>query len=84
MLNVLFFAGVREQLGCASLELDWPEAGLDLDALQEQLCAEHGLGWREVLEQDNMVRAVNQVVVTGNRTLCDGDEVAFFPPVTGG
>ena len=84
MLNVLFFARVREQLGCACLEIDWPEAGLDLDALQEQLCAEHGQGWRQVLEQDNMIRAVNQVVVTGNSALSDGDEVAFFPPVTGG
>jgi molybdopterin synthase sulfur carrier subunit len=84
MLKVLFFARVREQLGCASLDLPWPEAGLDLDALQEQLCCERGEGWRNVLAQDNMVRAVNQVVVAGNGVLCDGDEIAFFPPVTGG
>jgi sulfur-carrier protein len=31
-----------------------------------------------------MIRAVNQVVVDGNRALQDGDEIAFFPPVTGG
>ncbi len=84
MLNVLFFARVREQLGRASLELSWPEEGLDLDTLQEQLCCEHGDGWREVLAQDNIIRAVNQVVVAGNTDLHDGDEVAFFPPVTGG
>ena len=84
MLTVLFFARVREELGCASLELAWPEAGLDLDRLQEQLCSEHGAGWREVLTQDNMVRAINQVVVMENSALRDGDEIAFFPPVTGG
>jgi sulfur-carrier protein len=84
MLKVLFFARVRDQLGCAALELPWPECGLDLDGLQEQLCVERGEHWRAVLAQDNMVRAVNQTVVNGNRALRDGDEIAFFPPVTGG
>jgi molybdopterin synthase sulfur carrier subunit len=84
MLKVLFFARVREQLGCASLDIPWPDAGLDLDSLQQQLCDERGESWREVLQQDNMVRALNQVVVNGNTALSDGDEVAFFPPVTGG
>jgi sulfur-carrier protein len=84
MLKVLFFASVREQLGCSSLELVWPRAGADLDQLQAQLCAERGAAWRAVLAQDNMIRAVNQVVVAGNCALHDGDEVAFFPPVTGG
>jgi molybdopterin converting factor small subunit len=31
-----------------------------------------------------MIRAINQTVVDGNSPLQDGDEVAFFPPVTGG
>jgi sulfur-carrier protein len=84
MVKVLFFARVREQLGCAVLELQWPQTGYDLDALQEQLCVERGAAWRAVLAQDNMIRAVNQVVVAGNCALHDGDEVAFFPPVTGG
>lgn len=84
MLNVLFFARVREQLDCAALQTPWPGAGFDLDALQEQLCAERGTAWRAVLEQDNMIRAVNQVVISGNCPLRDGDEIAFFPPVTGG
>jgi len=84
MVNVLFFARVRERLGCAGVQLPWPAQGLDLDTLQERLYAEHGTAWREVLAEDNMIRAVNQVVVAGNCALRDGDEVAFFPPVTGG
>ena len=84
MLNVLFFARVKEQLDCSGLQLEWQETLSDLDALQEQLCAQRGDLWREVLGQDNMIRAVNQVVVDGNARLRDGDEVAFFPPVTGG
>ena len=84
MLKVLFFARVKEQLDCAALELEWRQAVADLDTLQEQLCAERGDLWREVLGQDNMIRAVNQVVMDANCPLQDGDEVAFFPPVTGG
>lgn len=84
MLKVLFFARVRDQLGCSSLELHWPVTGIDLDGLQEQLCRERGDVWCDVLAQVNMIRAVNQLVMPGNCALCDGDEVAFFPPVTGG
>ena len=84
MLRVLFFARIREQLGCPSMELDWGEELADLDALQTHLCEKGGARWIEVLGQDNMVRAVNQVVVEGECALQNGDEVAFFPPVTGG
>jgi molybdopterin synthase sulfur carrier subunit len=84
MLRVLFFAGVKERLGCASREMEWQESAANLDSLQAQLCADGGPLWGEVLGQANMIRAVNQTVVDGNCALQDGDEVAFFPPVTGG
>ena len=84
MLQVLFFARVKEQLNCAGLEVQWQHAVSDLDSLQEQLCTERGALWREVLGQENLIRAVNQTVVNGNKSLADGDEIAFFPPVTGG
>jgi molybdopterin converting factor subunit 1 len=84
MLKVLFFARIREELACSKLEIQWPDARLDLDALQEQLCVEHGESWRNILTQDNMIRAVNHQIITDNCNLNDGDEIAFFPPVTGG
>jgi len=84
MLKVLFFASVKERLGCAELALDWQQGVADLEGLQRRLCEEGGPAWAEVLSQSNMIRAVNQVVVAGNAALRDGDEVAFFPPVTGG
>lgn len=84
MLKVLFFASVKEQLNCASLELQWSDRIGSLDALQQSLCDERGEHWRSVLGQNNMIRAVNQVVIDSNADLSDGDEVAFFPPVTGG
>lgn len=84
MLKVLFFARIREQLGCPSMEVAWSDEIAGLEALQTFLCERGGVQWREVLTQDNMVRAVNQAVVDGDCALQDGDEVAFFPPVTGG
>ncbi len=84
MLKVLFFARIREELGCASLDLPWEAGAADLEALLERLCRLGDGRWREVLEQQNLVRAVNQQVVEGNPLLADGDEVAFFPPMTGG
>ena len=84
MLKVLFFARVREELACSELEWQWPDSGLDLNQLEENLCVEYGRVWRKVLKQDNMIRAVNQQVIASNCALKDGDEIAFFPPVTGG
>ena len=84
MLQVLFFASVKQQLDCDKLVVEWSEEVAQLDALQEYLCREGGDRWRVVLDQDNMIRAVNQTVVDGSCILRDGDEVAFFPPVTGG
>jgi molybdopterin synthase sulfur carrier subunit len=84
MLKVLFFARVREQLDCAGLDVPWRDAVADLDGLVAHLAREGGPRWGEVLAEANMIRAVNQAVVSGNPALCDGDEVAFFPPVTGG
>lgn len=84
MIKVLFFARIREQLDCAEIELALSDAPADLDSLQAQLCDRGGALWQEVLGQANTIRAVNQVVVAANTVLADGDEVAFFPPVTGG
>ena len=84
MIKVLFFARVKEELDCPGLDLPWEEAVADLDSLQARLCRDGGARWLEVLNRANMIRAVNQAVVAGNTALNDGDEVAFFPPVTGG
>ncbi|QFU76031.1 molybdopterin converting factor subunit 1 [Halioglobus maricola] len=84
MIKVLFFGQVRELLGCDEKRIPFDSASADLDGLQAVLCADGGDAWREVLQQENMIRAVNQEVASGNPPLTDGDEVAFFPPVTGG
>jgi molybdopterin synthase sulfur carrier subunit len=84
MLKVLFFARIREELDCPGLELPWQIALADVDALQAHLCREGGERWQRALQRSNTIRAVNQQVATGDTPLRDGDEVAFYPPVTGG
>ncbi len=40
--------------------------------------------WALALEDGKLLAAVNQTLVSFDHPLTDGDEVAFFPPVTGG
>ena len=83
MIRVLFFARIREQLGQDVLEVD--AEGIDsLAGLQQALVERHGSAWGEILTADNVLRAVNQCEADLDCPLRDGDEVAFFPPVTGG
>lgn len=83
MLTIRFFARVRETLGADALELPLAENTATLDALQATL-SQRGDAWRAALAEANLVRAVNHEVAHGDRPLADGDEVAFYPPVTGG
>ena len=84
MLTLRFFARVRDQLDCARMELPWESGLADLPALERLLVARGGERWARTLAEDNLVRAVNQVVVDADAPIADGDEIAFFPPVTGG
>ena len=54
------------------------------DSLLDALMIRGGEGWRDVLTQPNLICAVNQSVVHDTTRLSNDDEVAFFPPVTGG
>ena len=84
MIEVRFFGRVRETLGRSALRLEYDPGIADLDALTSALCTAHGPLWAETLSEPNLIRALNHAVVEGNADLADGDEVAFFPPVTGG
>ncbi|WP_211829360.1 molybdopterin converting factor subunit 1 [Kistimonas asteriae] len=82
MIKVLFFAGYRERLGCDALELE--TSATTIDALKAQL-AERGDLWRQLLQDRKTHTAINQAIVTDPAAeIHSGDEVAFFPPVTGG
>jgi molybdopterin synthase sulfur carrier subunit len=84
MITVLYFARLREALGTGSERIVLPAAVRDVEGVRALLIARGG-EWKKTLASGSPVRAaVNQAVAAGNTPVADGDEVAFFPPVTGG
>ena len=84
MITVLYFARLRESLGKSSEQIKLPADVRDLEGLRALLVALGG-AWEQELAPSKPVRAaVNQAMAMGDVPLSDGDEVAFFPPVTGG
>ena len=84
MINVLYFARLREALGKGSEQIALPAGVHDLEGLRAMLVARGG-AWEQELAPNKPVRAaVNQTIAVGDAPLADGDEIAFFPPVTGG
>lgn len=81
MITVLFFAQVRELVGIDTLTVS--ADCQTVDTLRQALC-ERGERWALALEPGRLLAAVNQSLVAMNHQLHTGDEVAFFPPVTGG
>jgi molybdopterin synthase sulfur carrier subunit len=84
MVTILYFARLKEALGTASEEFALPESVIDLGGLRGALAGRGG-AWAAELSGARVVRAaVNQEVAAADTPVHDGDEVAFFPPVTGG
>jgi molybdopterin synthase sulfur carrier subunit len=83
VVTVRLFARIREAVGESRLELPLSEETATLDALQASL-RRRGDVWDKALSERNLLRAVNHELAHDNLALADGDEVAFYPPVTGG
>ena len=84
MIEVHYFASIRESLGRAHEQLP---AGADTATVAAgiaKLVSVHGADWERILRLGKALVAVNQVVARPDSAIRDGDEVAFFPPVTGG
>jgi molybdopterin synthase sulfur carrier subunit len=83
-INLRFFASVRELVGTAQEVLQVEQPLLTVGDVRQYLIARGG-NWEYALAQARSLRmAHNQVMCAADTPIADGDEVAFFPPVTGG
>lgn len=80
-VRVLYFAGLREAFGCAGESIDLPTGVSTVATLRDLLVAQ---GRDKLASARNLRCAVNQDMAAPEMAIKDGDEVAFFPPVTGG
>ena len=81
MNKIIFFAQIRELVEIDSIILDANQVSI-LELL-EQL-SKRGDKWALVFKERVILCAVNQVLVDSDYIIQAGDEIAFFPPVTGG
>ena len=79
-IRVFYFAALAEQVDCRSeeLETDATSASKLIEILRAR-----GEPWRSAFDSRIQI-AVNQHLAGPADSISDGDEVAFFPPVTGG
>ena len=83
-MRLRYFAWVRARIGCAEEELALPPEVGDVGRLLDWLAARGG-GYEAALRNRAAIRvAVNAEYVGRDHKLAAGDEVALFPPVTGG
>ncbi len=82
-VKILYFASLREALGTSGEEIDLPPSVANAGALRNHIAA-RGEPWAALARAKNPRCAVNQAMVGFDAAVTAGDEVAFFPPVTGG
>jgi len=83
-VKILLFANLREQVGTGVEVVDLPDSASTVAGLRLHLMKRGG-AWQSALSDMKVVRvAINQDMAAANAPLNPGDEIAFFPPVTGG
>lgn len=90
-ITIKLFASLREALGEAELQLELAalppaevvDGAIRVDSIKAVLSA-RGADWSDAINQPNLVHALNHKVVYLDALVQDGDELALFPPMTGG
>ena len=84
MAKLLYFASLREALDTDSEQLSLPADINNVQQLKDHL-ATRGAQWQAAFTADAaLLVSVNQQMAQADSAISDGDEIAFFPPVTGG
>jgi molybdopterin synthase sulfur carrier subunit len=86
MLNILFFGQLKEVIKTESLHIELIQNGKQVNtvAMLRLFLQDKGDVWNEYLAYGKALVAVNQKMASDDTALNDADEIAFFPPVTGG
>lgn len=82
-VHVLFFAAIREEVGCSDVYLDL-SGSISKEEFLTKLEAEIGSDRFHCLTAENVSIALNQELQKGAFQVAAGDEIAFMPPITGG
>lgn len=81
MIRIRYFASLRDKVGQEQEELDFGGTIASLMALLR----DRGAAWSDAFaDNQSVLSAVNQEMAKPETEVSDGDEVGFFPPVTGG
>jgi len=84
MLKIIFFARLREVMEIDEISYELSEEKMTVETVLANLSKQY-VNFSDYLEQGNrLMIAVNQEVSNDDTVLCSGDELAIFPPVTGG
>ncbi|GAN66635.1 molybdopterin converting factor subunit 1 [Acetobacter orientalis] len=83
-VTVLYFASLREQIGREHDTAPVPPIGVSVRALQAILAEQDATVGQVFAATPRLRVAINQALATFENTVKPGDEVAFFPPMTGG
>jgi molybdopterin synthase sulfur carrier subunit len=83
MVRLRYFASLRERLSIDDEAITLPD-GVDTVAGLQRWLQDRGKPWSEALADERLLVAVNQKITERSANVRDGDEIAWFPPVTGG
>lgn len=82
MIKILFFGQLKELLDCSETTIDSCESTTVIEIKNE--LKTRSKRWADLLADGKVLVAINHTMSMSSDTVNNGDEVAFFPPVTGG
>lgn len=83
MIKILYFAKTRETIGKGEEMLELPAGPVTVADVMNLLVA-RGEPYNSAFEDSRILAAINQEMTSLSSPVSEGDELAFFPPVTGG